>query len=148
VRVFDPTKPDVGVKTPPEVTPEPDQVPPAGVPVSVRLEPLEQAVCDEPAETVMVEETVTFRVAPLEQPLDVTVYVKELEPRLADAGVKVPVDETPVPDHVPPAGENPVSAKGAFPEQVEILVPATTDGLAFTVITIWSVPEHPPELVE
>ena len=135
VSVFDPTKPDDGVKTPPVVTPEPDQVPPAGVPFNVRLVPLEQADCDEPAETVMVEETVTLRVAPFEQPLDVTVYVKEFEPRLADAGVKVPVGETPVPDQVPPAGENPVRVKGAFPEQVETLVPATTDGFAFTVTT-------------
>ena len=120
---------------PPVVTPDPDQVPPAGVPVRFILVPLEQADCEAPADTAMVEETVTFLVAPLEQPLEVMVYVKELDPRFAVAGLNVPDAETPVPDQVPPAGENPVNAKGALPEQVETLVPATTAGLALTVIT-------------
>ena len=120
---------------PPVVTPDPDHVPPAGVPVRFMLVPLEQADCEAPADTAMVEETVTFLVAPLEQPLEVMVYVKELDPRFAVAGLNVPDAETPVPDQVPPAGENPVNAKGALPEQVETLVPAETAGLALTVIT-------------
>ena len=120
---------------PPVVTPDPDQVPPDGVPARLILELFEQADCEAPAETVMFDETVTFLVAALEQPFEVTVYVKVLDPRLAVAGLNVPDAETPVPDQVPPAGENPVNAKGALPEQVETLVPAETAGLALTVIT-------------
>ena len=120
---------------PPVVTPDPDQVPPDGVPVRLILELFEQTDCEATAETGMTDETVTFLVAALEQPLEVTVYVKVLDPRLAVVGINVPDAETPVPDQVPPAGENPVNAKGVLPEQVETLGPAEIAGLALTVIT-------------
>ena len=84
----------------------------------------------------------------LVQPFEVKEYVRLLAPNKETEGVNVPEDETPAPDHVPPEGEKPVSAKAAAPEQVLMSIPALTVGTDFTVTTTTSVPLQEPELAE
>jgi len=84
----------------------------------------------------------------LVQPFEVNEYVRLFAPIKETEGVNVPEDETPAPDQVPPAGENPVSAKAAAPEQVLMSIPALTVGTDFTVTTTTSVPLQEPELAE
>jgi hypothetical protein len=57
-------------------------------------------------------------------------------------GVNVPVVETPVPDQLPPAGL-PVKLKGVPLAHVVLLLPALTEGVAFTVTVLVAVPVHP-----
>jgi hypothetical protein len=54
-------------------------------------------------------------------------------------GVKTPAGVTPVPDHVPPVGEKPVSVFAPDPLQILTLLPASTVGIGFTVIVLTSV---------
>ena len=57
---------------------------------------------------------------------------------MSDAeGVKIPVELTPFPDHVPPDGI-PFNCKGLPSEQIETSVPALTVAAALTRITAWS----------
>jgi hypothetical protein len=66
-----PTSAEEGVKTPEALTPFPDHVPPAGVPLRVTGCPLEHVVWDAPAETVTEEETVIILISVLVQPFSV-----------------------------------------------------------------------------
>ena len=73
-------------------------------------------------------------------PFSITEYVNVTKP--VTVGVKIPAVVTPVPDHVPPAGENPVSVLPPDPVQMVISGPASDVGIGFTVIEFASVAVH------
>lgn len=56
-------------------------------------------------------------------------------PVKAELGVNKPEVETPFPDQVPPAGENPVNENADALEHTVALLPAFTVGKAFTFTT-------------
>jgi len=62
-------------------------------------------------------------------------------------GVKTPAGVTPVPDQVPPVGENPVRVFPPEPVHKLKSLPAFTVGGVFTVTVTVFVPVHPRESV-
>jgi len=141
-----PTKAEEGVKIPELLTPEPDHVPPAGVPLRLIAGSLEQTVRGG-AVTEGLAFTVNCTIELSEQPAAVTKYVSVKVPMPADEGLKLPELAPPAPDQVPPAGVPWLSVMAASDSQKVRAIPALTTGAALTVMVVCPLPAQAPETV-
>ena len=146
VSVWVPTKAEEGVKTPEPLTPEPDQVPPDGVPLRLNAGSFEQTVWEGEAVTVGLAFTVNCTVELPEHSALEAKYVSVKVPMPAAEGLKLP-ELTPVPDQVPPAGVPWLSVIAGSVSQKVRAIPALTTGAAVTVTVVCALPAQAPETV-